>query len=61
MKNIILLEISNIVFLFFRTVSSKIGNKIWKVIHDNGISLKVGDVIKLGRIKFTIRSIVFDI
>ncbi|CAD8118512.1 unnamed protein product [Paramecium sonneborni] len=44
-----------------KTVSGKIGNKIWKVIHENGISLKEGDIIKLGRVKFTIRSIVLDV
>ncbi|CAD8094575.1 unnamed protein product [Paramecium sonneborni] len=44
-----------------KTVSDKIGNKIWKVIHENGILLQEEDVIKLGRVKFTIRQIALDI
>ncbi|CAD8085630.1 unnamed protein product [Paramecium primaurelia] len=44
-----------------KTVSDKIGNKIWKVIHENGILLQEGDVIKLGRVKFTIRQIALEI
>ncbi|CAD8078261.1 unnamed protein product [Paramecium primaurelia] len=44
-----------------RTISEKIWNKIWKVIHENGILLQEGDVIKLGRVKFTIRQIALEI
>ncbi|CAD8157402.1 unnamed protein product [Paramecium octaurelia] len=44
-----------------KTGLEKFGKKFWNVIHEDGIQLQEGDVIKLGRVKFSIRQIALEV
>ncbi|CAK86321.1 unnamed protein product (macronuclear) [Paramecium tetraurelia] len=44
-----------------KTGFEKIGKRVWNVIHEGGMLLQEGDVIKLGRVKFSIRLIALEV